>query len=130
MIFSDIEQKLLVLIATSFNRESWKLILLLQRIIFGGHIFKKTCNLHFLGVSAKNSQMPGKTFPAELSKLPFLIPMEQCGFMLFRRKLSAQCFFWVLSEKLCNFTKRFSVGLWKLHFLVFRGTFSMRKVYL
>ena len=128
--FLDIERKIFVLIATCFYRDSEKLILLMQRIIFAGHIFKKRCNLHFLGVCAKNCQTPGECFPAELSKLPFLIPDEQCGFMLFLKKLSAHCFFWVLIEKLGNFTKQFSVGLWKRYFFVFRGIFLMKKVFL
>ena len=109
--FLDIQQKTFVLIAICFYRESEKLILLMQRIIFGGHVFKKRCNLRFLGVCAKNCQMAGKSFPAGLSKLPFLIPEEQCGFMFFLKKLSAHCFCWILSEKVCNFTKLFSVGL-------------------
>ena len=74
-------------------REKEEFILLMQRFFFGEHIFKKRCNLHCLGVCAKNCQTPGACFPAELSKLPFLIPEEQCGFMLFLKKLSAHCFF-------------------------------------
>ena len=127
--FLDIERKLFVLIATCFYWESEKLIQLMQRITFGGHIFKKRCNLQFLGVCAGNCQTPVECFPAELSKLPFLIPEEQCGFMIFLKKLSAHCFFWVLSGKLGIITKQFSVGLWKLHFFVFRGTFSIKKFF-
>ena len=38
-------------------------------------------------------------------------------------------FLWVLSQKICNLTKSFSTGLWKLHFFVFRGIFSMRNFF-
>ena len=103
----DIQQKTFVLIGISFYRESEKLILLMQRIIFGGQIFKKMCNLRFLGVCAKNCQTPGKSFLAELSKLPFLIPEEQCGFMIFLKKLSAHCFFLDFEWKTLQFHQTF-----------------------
>ena len=130
LIFFGHSAKIFVLIAICFYREGEKLILLMQRIIFGWQNFKKRCNLRFLGVCAKNCRMPGKSLPAELSKLPFLIPEEQCGFMFFLKKISAHCFSWILNKKLCNFTKPFTVGLWKLHFFVFRGTFLMIKTFL
>ena len=122
--FSDIERKRFVLIATCFYRESEKIILLMQRIIFGGHIFKKRCNLLFLGVCAKNCETPGESSPVELSKMHLTIPEEQCGFMFFLKKLSAHCFlgFWV--DKSAISPKIFSRFVKTAFFRVQRNVFD------
>ena len=50
---------------------------------WGSHFQKKGVNHIFSGVWAKNCQTPDNTFPAELYKLQFTIPDEQCGWIPF-----------------------------------------------
>ena len=96
----------------------------------GDTLFEKRCNRRFLGVCPKNCQTTGESFPAELSKLPFSTPEEQCGFMVFLKKISAQCFpgFWVKNS--ATSPKKFFNGLVKTAFFVSRVTFSMRNFFL
>ena len=126
----DIERKHIVLVATCFYRGSEKLILLMQRIIFGGQIFKKSCNLHFLGVCAKNLSDARRIFSGRIVKTAFSDSRGTRWVYAFSEEIiSSMFFFGFWLKKHCNFTKQFSVGLWKLPFFVFRGTFSMRKVF-
>ena len=72
---------------------------------FGEHILKKGVIYIVREFVEKIVKRPanGECFPAELSKLLFLIPEEQCGFMLFPKKLSAHSFFFGFEWKTLHF---------------------------
>ena len=73
-------------------------------------------------------QTPGESFPAELSKLLSTIPEEQCGCILFLKKYQLLFFgFWVNNSAVSP--KVFRQRCENCKFFVFRGTFSMRKVF-
>ena len=59
---------------------------------FWGTHFHKKCSLHFLRVSAENCQTPGESYPAELTKLHFTLPEEQCGFCAFSDEIISSWF--------------------------------------
>ena len=84
MFFFDIERKLFVLIATCFYRDSEKLILLMQRITFGGYIFKKRCNLHFWEFAQKIVKRPAIVFRQNCQNCLFWFQTNNVGL----------CFFW------------------------------------
>ena len=86
--------------------------LLMQRIFFGEHIFKKRCNLHFLGFWAKIVKRPANRFRRNC---------KNC-ILRFQRNNVGVYFFWEKYHLL------FFLGFEK-NFLVFRGTFSMRKFF-
>ena len=70
---------------------------------WGSHFQRKGVIHIFSGVWAKNCETPENTFPAELQKLHFTIPDEQCGWIPFLNFFFSSLFFWVLKEKVQRF---------------------------
>ena len=95
-----------------FMARKWKFHSTCGEVHFWGTIFRKCVIYIFSGVWAKNRQMPGNTFPAELSELHFRVPEEQCGCILFLKTLSDLRFsgFWVKRFRIFN--NKLPAGLW------------------
>ena len=95
--FSDIEQKLFALIATFLYREKEDFFLLMQRMFFGIHIFKKRCNLHFLGVWAKIVKRPVNLFRRNCQNCILRFQRNNVGLCFFSRNYQLIVFFgfWV-----------------------------------
>ena len=126
--FSDIERKLFALIATSFYLAKEDCILLMQRIFSGEHIFKKRCNLNFLGVWAKIFKRLARFLRRNCQNCILRFQRNNVGVYLFWKKYQL-LFFWVLSEQLCSFTESFSTALWKLHFFCFQRNIFDEKIF-
>ena len=81
---------------------------------FWGTHFQKLCNLYFCRNASKKSSNAWRNFSAELSKLLFTIPEEQCGCIFFLKKLSTHWFAGLrvkISAILPNFFGRFVIFL-------------------
>ena len=109
-------RQLFALIATSLHREKEDCILLMQRIFSGEHIFRKRCNPNFLGVWAKIVKRTARLLQRNCQSCILRFQRNNLG-VYFSWEIYQLLFFWVLSEKLCNFTKSFATGLRRLHFL-------------
>ena len=64
---------------------------------FWGTQFQKKVSSTLFGSLRKNCHTPGESFPAELSKLNFTLPEEQCGVCVFSEEIISSWFFrfWV-----------------------------------
>ena len=96
---------------------------------WGTHFQKKVYSTLFWSLRRKLSNARRIFFGRNCQNCILRFQRSNVGVCFFWEKYQL-LFFWVLSEKLCNLTKQYSIGLWKLHFFIFRGTFSMRKVFL
>ena len=127
--FSDIERKRFALIATSLYREKEGFILLRQRIFFGEHIFKKRCNLHFLGVWAKIVKRPANLFRRKSQNCILRFQRNNVGVYFFWEKYQLLVFLG-FEWKILHFHQKFFNRFEKTAFFVFRGTFSTRKFFI
>ena len=113
-----------------FLPRNWKIHTIDAEVHFmGTHFQKKVLSTFFRSLRKKLSNAR-RIFSGRIVKTAFYDSRGGMWVYAFSEKKISSLFFRVLSDKLCNFTKQFSIGLWKLHFFVFRGTFSMRKVFL
>ena len=98
-MFSDIDRKIFVLIATCFQRESENSISFVERIFFWDHIFKKRCNLLFFRRLSRKSSSARRNFSGGIVKAAFYDSRRTMWVYTCSEKLISSLFFWVFVWK-------------------------------
>ena len=92
----------------------------------GTHFQKIVSSTFFPEFEQKIVKRPTILFRRNCKSCNLRFRMNNVGEYLFWNFFSAHCFSGFWKKRFSNFNQNVSAGLWKLHFFVTRGTFSMK----